>query len=318
MAVRIDHREDHRRCLQRGRPDRAAARSALVLLLESRGEIDVHGRVASEFHIHVRPEIEAAVIYSRVVIGRRISLEEPVLVVETSGDVIFHGAGSTGDVDVRPGVVAEVLEYAVDPIDIRVKVRILSAQGLAYPLRIEIFSPGSHIVHFHVLCRARHLRHLDWAGHTVLEFDADLWFALLSAACRDEHHAVGSSHSVNGRRGGVLEDGEFLDVLDIHKVKLTLDSVDQDERVGVGSEGADASDPESGSRARLAAPLHRHDSGKPSGESVADLGHRNLHRVRSDCGNGAHDTGLLLVAVADSHSLLQSVSILLKGHVDDL
>ncbi len=157
-----------------------------------------------ELHIHVRPEIEAAVIYSCIVIRCRVSLEESVLVVETSGNVIFHGTCSSGDIDICPSVVAEALEYAVYPIDIRIKVRVLSVHGLADPVSIEIFSSGSHIVHFHVLCRICHLRHLDRAGHAVLELDGDLRFALFAASCRDEHHAVGSTHTVNGRSSGVL------------------------------------------------------------------------------------------------------------------
>ena len=71
----------------------------------------------------------------------------------------------------------------------------------------------------------------------AVELDAGL--AALAVLGGDEHYAVGTTRTVDGRRGGVLEDFNRLDVVGVDGVDVVgSHTIDHIERVGVGMDGS--------------------------------------------------------------------------------
>ena len=97
---------------------------------------------------------------------------------------------------------------------------------------------------------------IDLALHLLpapgaVELDAGL--AALAVLGGDEHHAVGTTRTVDGRRGGVLEDFNRLDVVGVDGVDVVgSHTIDHIERVGVGMDGSGATDADLRVLARLA------------------------------------------------------------------
>ena len=156
-----------------------------------------------------------------------------------------------------------VVERFLEPVGIGIGDAVLDAVGIQLVgMLLGVFPKGDGLVRIdmgdadivgalvdqphglgiigHVL-QAAQIRHLD--RHIVIVRDMDL--AGRAALGGDKDDAVRSPGPVDGRRGGVLQDSDGLDVLRVDVVHGILDAVHQDQRA-VGVEGGIASNPQGG------------------------------------------------------------------------
>ena len=137
-----------------------------------------------------------------------------------------------------------------------------------------------------------------------------------AALGRDQDHARGTSRTVDGRRGGILDDGDALYVGGVEVLEVALHTVHQYERVAA-VDGIAAADVDRGGLAGT--------SGSGSDVQARDgtLQHVThiqrgtvLEIVGLDDGHGARQVGLLRGTVTDDDGIFQHVIVFLEQHHD--
>lgn len=117
--------------------------------------------------------------------------------------------------------------------------------------------------------------------------------------------AVRTAHTVEGGRRCVLQDGERGDVVRVDKVHVALDTVDEHQRGGFGTERTLSADPELGARSGFARTLHHDDTRQFAGEVRGERAACHFQFAGVDGVDGADDTLLALFTVCDYGYCLQ-------------
>ena len=308
QAVGVDGRKDVGSRFDRIVPNRRRRRSRFVLALEGGGQVDVELGVFVELHLDVGAEVELAEEDRRVVLLHVVAGEQTVFVVETARNVVFGRAAAARHVDVDALVEREILVEVVHPVYVGIEVGIGAVAVFLDDFgRVDLAARGG-VPQFGELHGVEHVGDFGRLHHAGFEADVDLGFADDTLARGDEDHAVGAAHAVDGRRGGVFEDREVLDVLDVDQIQITFDAVDEHQRRRAAAEGRDAADPEGRAGARFARTLHRDHAGQLAGQVVGDFGRRHPDVVDRDRGDRPHDAGLLLRAVSHDDHFVEFVA----------
>jgi len=150
--------------------------------------------------------------------------------------------------------------------------------------------------------------------------DIEAHLAFDTALGRNEDDTVTAPHTVNGRGRGVLQHRHRLDLVHVHVLHATLDTVHQDQRRRTGPRRHAADEYLCLLLARLAARREGRESRNQSVQGARKRGHaaRALELLALDLSDGAHHALLFLYAVADHHDLLDIERLGLKRDVDGL
>ena len=134
---------------------------------------------------------------------------------------------------------------------------------------------------------------------------------------RHEDHPVSTPRAVDGGGGGVLQDGDALDVGRVEEVDASgRDAVDDPQGLGV-VERARTPDPDRLGRPGLSGVLGHLDAGRPALQGLLGPEHRNRGGVLDV--DGAHRTGdlaPLLVAIANDDGFFQTGDVSGEGMVN--
>ena len=175
------------------------------------------------------------------------------VMVEVQGHVVCGLVSSSLDADVSALVEVEFAEQYFLPVDIRIYVRIESASGVLYVLcgigrDSRPTCHGCLVVKFHPPASVDEIDHLDWLLEGCLYRCCHLGAHVLGSVLGgDEHHSVGSAHTVDGCGRCVFQQGNVLDGLSREAVEVPdrdLNVIQKDEGSGTASESADATDVE--------------------------------------------------------------------------
>ncbi len=135
----------------------------------------------------------------------------------------------------------------------------------------------------------------------------------------DENHTESCARTVDGAGSGILEHGDFLDVLGVEEAHVfhrhTVDNNQRSRIVAVG-QSAEATDIDSGSTFDATVGAGDGQTGNSTLESLCHVGcgaavHCACH---IDCGHGAGEVGTLLRTVADSDEFVEHFSCGLQVH----
>ena len=139
-----------------------------------------------------------------------------------------------------------------------------------------------------------------------------------SALGVDDDDAVRTAHAVYGRRRGILEDREALDILRIDVGERAGHAVHERQRCAhAGRQGRDAADVDVRIvEARLAGPLHGDQTGDTAGEPLRKIRHGHLELLDLYALLRADDADLLLHAVSDHLHGIEYGVVLLKHDVE--
>ena len=112
---------------------------------------------------------------------------------------------------------------------------------------------------------------------THLGIDRNDCIAALAALGGHHDDTVGTTRTVEGRRGSVLEDGQVLDVVRVDEGQVTVigDTVDNPQRVGARRDGADTANHHLGSRTGLTRSGLQLNTGRSTRKQLSDV--RRLH-----------------------------------------
>ena len=141
--------------------------------------------------------------------------------------------------------------------------------------------------------------------------------SLFAGAGGHEDHAVGGTCTVDGGRGGVLQDFDRLDVIGVEVVDTSIDrhSIHNVERVGV-VDGADTTDLDLGSGTGLARGLGDLDTGDLALDGIVDgRGADLVEGVAVDLRDGGGYDAFLLDTVTDHDCLVEQLGVIFQ---DDL
>ena len=139
----------------------------------------------------------------------------------------------------------------------------------------------------------------------------------LSVPGRDEDDAGGAARTVDGGRGGVLQDGDFLDGFRSDGFEGTLDAVHQDERGISALQGGHAAEHDGGGGCRVAVALGDVQAGHLALDELGGIADVTGEEVLAlDRGDGRSDVSLALGTVADDDRVVQGQDVRLDGEVD--
>ena len=241
---------------------------------------------------------------------------DAVLVVDRGVEEVVDLLGSARHVEVEVLVEGAVLEQHVVPVDVGVDVGVESQFG-SHDLLVAVIglfaARGAGLVEgLHVGDAVGDLRNAGRGRGAELGAQVDGHFLRVAAVFRgDDHHAVGSARTVEGRGRGVLEHRERLDGLGRDVVEHLVGdfhAVEDQQRRLSRSEGRDSADPEIGAvGARLARFLHGDHAGDLAAERGREVARRGLQVARLDRLHGAHERLFLLHAEADHHHVFEFV-----------
>ena len=219
--------------------------------------------VLREVEVQVRTQAEAVHPRLRVVteLFHGVVLHVTALVDVTDVQEVVHPVGTAADVRVETRLRGKLLEH--HPIIVIVAVEILAhlldllvvllvarqaeqrvlelRDQLVAELRVITVVHEGLVAQLHVLPGVRALRLDHEGGHGLVERQGEARLALLAAAGLDQDDTVRTADTVEGGRGGVLQDGEALDLVHVHRthsVRSTLHTIHDDQRaLAVGGGG---------------------------------------------------------------------------------
>ena len=160
-------------------------------------------------------------------------------------DTLAAGAHAEGVVVGEPVAGHQLVLPVDDGVGVRVEVVVPAVVGDVF-VRVErdgavvLRGPARKV---HVLLGVDHVRidHGALPAHVAAVGDGE--FAFVRTLGGDEDDSVGRTASVDGRRGGVLEHRDLVDLRGVHGVEVALHAVDKHERGAVrASERTDAAD----------------------------------------------------------------------------
>ena len=188
--------------------------------------------------------------------------DDPLLIQDSTADVVVHVARAPRDgevvllcggvlaihlvepVSVSPGVgIERPVLVTIVPLGTEL-IALLAAASLVGqdtlhrcvveddpvprvgPCSVEVL--GEHL-------RVHHLRDLRRGSEAHITRIGYAGLALTATLGRDEDYPEGSTRAVDRAGGGILQDGDVLDIVGRESVHIALRAVDQDERASVGA-----------------------------------------------------------------------------------
>ena len=285
-------------------------------------------------------------IVSVIMVG--VDVEHTLLVGVTAGNQVVHVVGGTARGDRVARGRLDVLVQDVPPVGVRVIIIYVSS-GLVltddHPGTLGILHlvvaavPEFHHVRLGIIVKVgavvgvhEQVAQIDGvvtaglpvggsgrSGETGAAAVGDRRLSVLRLAAalgRDKDHARGTSRTVDGRGGGILDDGDALHVGRVEVLEITLHTVHQHERI-TAVNGVAAADVDRGGLARTTG------SGSDVQARDGTLQHVThiqcgtvLQVVCLDDGHGARQVGLLRGTVADDDGVFQHVIVFLEHHQD--
>ena len=343
-AVRVEDRRTGTACHVDGSPEVAGAllvgstRDVVELVVEG----DVLGNLepGADVGAHLGAEVEGVVFV-------RTQLEEAVVPVETSRDIVAENLAAAADGDVvgvgkSVFLVEEIVVVGVAVVDVLAVGAELGRALVAGQLTLaEVLEPGQrkglHLVHRVMMLAGDGIVGLvEQAGIDITVRDnignggrihygdaagvIDLGLgAGVGVLGRDDDHAVGSPGSVDRGRGGVLEDGDALDVVGVEGRGVAFNTVDEDEGRTAGADGGGAADVVVRGAARLTIDELDVEVGDDALEHLGRVGDRaSFEDLGADLVDRARKVLLLDGAVAHDNDFLQELGRGLKHNLEIL
>ena len=157
--------------------------------------------------------------------------------------------------------------------------------------------------------------------HVAVVGDAHGLFLLGALLRVDQDHAEGGLRTVDGGGGGVLQDGDRLDVIRVDVVQRgDLDVVEQDQRGGGTVVGTDlAADADDGVGTDLSRTDTDVQARSSTLETTSDIGDRTALELLGcvDRGDGTGQVRFLLLAETDDDGVLEHLRIFCQDDVND-
>ena len=222
--------------------------------------------------VDVRTEAEAVEVHLGVVIVVVGHVEHTALRIVGTAHVVADVLVTARRADIHAAGHRQVLVDGVHPVHVRIEVGIGAAQVHLLLIVVDrldrtLLVGGDFVVVVDPLRSVRQLGQLDRLRNAEFGLDADLGRRHFGASFGgDQDDAVRTAHTVEGGRRCVLQDGERGDVVRVDKVHVALDTVDEHQRGGFGTERTLSADPELGARSGFARTLHHDDTRQFAGE----------------------------------------------------
>ena len=199
--------------------------------------------------------------------------------------------------------------------DRRVRLDLVVAVGAREEIGVVVAVAGE-LRGVHDVELARELRE----SQIGLEGDAGTSVHAAALLGRDHDHAVRAACAVDGRRRGVLQHRDRLDVRGVDVVQVVNavdDAVDDDQRFVRCRDRARAADSDRGRGARLSGRGHDVGAGDAALEGLVDRNHRDVLDVAHlDVGHRTRQVGFFHRAVADHDHFVDGLLALVEFHVD--
>ena len=155
--------------------------------------------------------------------------------------------------------------------------------------------------------------------HTHLGVEVDVHLAGLAALGGDDDDTVGTTGTVHGVGGCVLENGDGLDVLCGNGVQGTLirHTVHDDKRAGGSAHGTETTDLDAGTGTRSTGGAGGHQTGHGTFQGLGHVGSLHLGEfLTAELGGGTGERRLLLNAVGYNDGLFQCLGVLFQEDID--
>ena len=202
-------------------------------------------------------------------------------------------------------VAVEILTHLLDLLVVllvarQAEQRVLELRDqLVAELRVITVVHEGLVAQLHVLPGVRALRLDHEGGHGLVERQGEARLALLAAAGLDQDDTVRTADTVEGGRGGVLQDGEALDLVHVHRthgIGTTLHTIHDDQRaLAVGGGGTTQVHGRTITSRLTTTALHGGKTRDTTGESVVQTSSRRLAEfLRSHRGDSGGNRRLLL------------------------
>ena len=170
--------------------------------------------------------------------------------------------------------------------------------------RSLIVRSTGYIIHLGPGSRVRHFGHFGRCKDTDLCFHVDIRSSLFSPPGIHDDHPVRSPHSVDGCCRSIFQDRKRFDIFGVQQVETSFHSIDQDQRVFVGTESTDSPDPELGTLPGFTASLHSNHTGQTPRQTVTDLSRRLFQFSHSDSRDRSDYTLFTLRSITDDNGFL--------------
>ena len=274
----------------------------------------IHHRGLGDVHVDVRAEVIAFVVDILAVTADLVAHPRifagfdgilPLLVVEGEGREVAGELAAARDIGAHLLRKRHLFHKELLPVDIGIDLGVgLHAHGLdlvgaVFQCRRGIHGIHRLVEHFGAGSGVDERQAFAGERETLLVTQVDPGRAVETAARVDKDNAVGTAYAVYGRGAGVFQDAERLDLQRVDVVERTLDTVDQDQRIGTARKGGDTADPELGVvLAGLARGLQCDDARQVAGQRLAQRPHGDAQFLGPDRGDGPHDRFAFLGTVA--------------------
>ena len=280
-----------------------------VSALEASADAHRQRGTLGEVEVDVRAVVVPAVFEVLLRVGVE-GLEQTVLVEGAGGHIVAAALVAARGGNVHLLLPRIGLQDGAEPVGVRIDLgHVVVLEVLDGLLAEPELVRGGAVAELGVVEGRRigvGVHHLEEVGDildTGRGVGADPGLSFLAALGGDEDDAVRAAHAVHGRGGGVLQDGDVLDVVRVDLPEGAFDTVHEHQRLGAvqGADTADADDRFVVTRQTRV--LDGLDARQPAGEGVAQGSDRRLDDVvAADIGDGAGDGHLLLGAIGhDDH-----------------
>ena len=259
----------------------------------------IHRSRLGQIHIDITTVIIGTVGHIRAVLRTLVLLIGRLLVRHAQTEEVTGHATSTPRVHVISLLQRIPVQDFITPFHVRIKVRIqLVFNQVQRHRRIQFFFPtgqpglvGQHGV---VVC-PKILRHFLQMGYREVDTPRNRQFVCRTALRRDQYDTVRSPRSIHGRGRSILQNGETLDIRRVYLAQVTLQTVYQHQSTLVGSERADAANPEVRDvLSRLTTGLQRNDTRHAAAQHIGDGSGRYLKILHIHCGYRPHKADFTL------------------------
>ena len=279
----------------------------------------------SDIHIHIGTEIKLVVIYVRIVfVYPFVLLKNSIFCRKTSTDVItshFTTSRCTQEVLLVPGI---VFQDNIPPIHIRMKIRIhVISKQCQIHIRINRNTStchGSFVGECRIFRSTYIFGHLRRIRNTSICLHLQIQLSRLTLLGTYQYYTVGTTHTINRRRRGILQDRETFDVFGVERIQVTFDTVNQYQGTLSGTKGTNTTHPELGEiLTRLSTTCNGNDARNTSAQHVAYGSGRSFQRSHLNSSNGTcHINLLLYLTRCRNHNLVHYIRTLLQHHAHAL
>ena len=293
-------------------------------LADHAADVDLGQRRLRKIDIQIRTIVKAVIEVAVIIIQRIKLLEKTVLKQITDRSEVTDTVGTSRDIDVVLRLHVGVPEHQFAPVrvgeDHRIGAgfvgiqRIVREAGLGAVVTVEflVVEQGRGIT---VGILDQHRRHL----HADIARYGDLGFTLVSPSGGDQNDSVGTTDSEDGRRGGILQNGDVGNFIGVELRKRALDTVDQYQWRSISrTEGRTSPDVQrSILHTGLSDRLYGRDARHGSGQRIGHTGVGDLHQIFGlDAGHGSCYRDSRLGTISDHLYGFKHLRVGFERHLD--